>query len=599
EAMNNLGFLYYTGKGVERDYSRAVAFWKKAVALNNKHATSNLGVAYENGNGVNLNYAKAAEYYSRAEELGYNQASADLARLYTEGLGVTRDLGKALEHYFTAGSRDYEFNLDQAIIDEVVNEGDDVALFYLAKLYYYGYGVSEDQSKALKYYKIAAEKGSAKAMNNIGNMYYNGSSVTEESHTDGVSWFRKAAELGNPIAMRNIGLFYEENGWTTEDYDDAQEYYLKALKAGRSRTYRDLARLYEIYPNTELLKVLESAAQQQNRYAQYAMGYANLMGLRVPFDVNKAREWFERAAAQNHSDAKEILENWKLEEIMARHLKAMGGKENWNNVNSLAYGILYKGEKSSDLGTFTVSERDAFFYRFALKKGKKCKLRIQSFRNSIDDRKSGYIQIISDGYYYSKKSRNSDGWKMEKLDDDDIRDTDLRKLQYLTAKTGLLGLWDVEKNTSFSDHISITYAGREEAWGKEYILIRVNYIDSDFRYTSYADFFYLDPKTYMVKYLKSSDRMINKSTSLSYSWTDYIEYKNYSPGVRIPYKMADIDEYSGDDSFGKPYWREYMVNFEIPSRHFFEQNSKYPEHRHFTYIPEKYFKGEILNVVSR
>jgi TPR repeat protein len=51
-AQNNLGLLYYNGKGVRKNYAQAAGWFEKAAAQGNVLARYNLGALYYNGYGV-------------------------------------------------------------------------------------------------------------------------------------------------------------------------------------------------------------------------------------------------------------------------------------------------------------------------------------------------------------------------------------------------------------------------------------------------------------------------------------------------------------------------------------------------------------------
>ena len=54
------------------------------------------------------------------------------------------------------------------------------------------HGVPEDDKEALKWYRLAAEQGHAKAQYNLGWMYFNGNGVPEDDK-EAVKWYRLAA----------------------------------------------------------------------------------------------------------------------------------------------------------------------------------------------------------------------------------------------------------------------------------------------------------------------------------------------------------------------------------------------------------------------
>ncbi|WP_411998389.1 tetratricopeptide repeat protein, partial [Helicobacter pylori] len=61
-----LGALYGSGKGVEKNLTKAAYFYSKACDLNNSGGCGSLGLLYEYGQGVEKDLTKAAYFYSKA-----------------------------------------------------------------------------------------------------------------------------------------------------------------------------------------------------------------------------------------------------------------------------------------------------------------------------------------------------------------------------------------------------------------------------------------------------------------------------------------------------------------------------------------------------
>ncbi len=77
-----LGRLYYYGRGVEKNLTRAAQFHSKACNLNNGDGGCfNLGLLYEYGQGVEKNLIKAAQFYSKACKLEFQLACEMLKEL--------------------------------------------------------------------------------------------------------------------------------------------------------------------------------------------------------------------------------------------------------------------------------------------------------------------------------------------------------------------------------------------------------------------------------------------------------------------------------------------------------------------------------------
>ena len=56
------------GRGVAKNYSEAMRFFRKAADLGDTQAMSNIGVMYDNGEGVPKNAAEAARWYKKAAD---------------------------------------------------------------------------------------------------------------------------------------------------------------------------------------------------------------------------------------------------------------------------------------------------------------------------------------------------------------------------------------------------------------------------------------------------------------------------------------------------------------------------------------------------
>ena len=92
-----LGGLYYYGKGVSKDYTRAVELYKKACEMGDGLGCNNLGVMYEDGKGVSKDYTRARKLYKKACEMGDGWGCKNLGVMYEDGKGVSKDYTRARE----------------------------------------------------------------------------------------------------------------------------------------------------------------------------------------------------------------------------------------------------------------------------------------------------------------------------------------------------------------------------------------------------------------------------------------------------------------------------------------------------------------------
>ena len=87
-------------------------------------------------------------------------------------------------------------------------------------MYDSGQGVPQDYAEAVKWYRLAAEQGNAKAQYNLGVMHDKGQGVPED-YAEAVKWYRLAAEQGNAKAQYNFGAMYAKGQGLPQDYVQA------------------------------------------------------------------------------------------------------------------------------------------------------------------------------------------------------------------------------------------------------------------------------------------------------------------------------------------------------------------------------------------
>lgn len=223
-----LGWNYQKGIGVEKDYSKALYYYKQAADMGNGDAYAGIGYAFANDLGIGKNTEKAIDFYKQGAKLGSARAMNNLGSAYNCGLGVQKNPCEAVVWFEKAASLNYE-----------------LGIMNLADCYYNGEGVSRDYSKALVLYKKAAELGNSGAMNRIGFCYDQGLGV-EKDLREAFVWFKKSADLGNSAAMGNVGLCYEYGDGVEVNYKKAAEWYEKAIAAGYEKAKKSLERVKKL-----------------------------------------------------------------------------------------------------------------------------------------------------------------------------------------------------------------------------------------------------------------------------------------------------------------------------------------------------------------
>lgn len=105
DAQNELGFMYYRGRGVEQSYAKAAEWWRKAAEQGHAGARVRLGDMYCKGNGVEQDYVEAVKWYQLAAYQEDASAQFKLGLMYAKGRGVGRSADKAERWFCRAAER--------------------------------------------------------------------------------------------------------------------------------------------------------------------------------------------------------------------------------------------------------------------------------------------------------------------------------------------------------------------------------------------------------------------------------------------------------------------------------------------------------------
>ena len=196
---------YYWGKGVNRNYARALKLYLLAANQGDVESQYIAGAMYFKGLGVTQNNKKAFEYLYRAANNGKSTPASQkiIAESYLSGSAVPQNYLKAAQWYLSAATG-----------------GDRDAQNELAFMYFVGRGVEQDFQKSYTWYKRAADQNLAIAQYNLGIMWYTGNGVDEVNYATSYAWFSLAAANGfaSAVGARD----YLKTVLSREELDDAQ-----------------------------------------------------------------------------------------------------------------------------------------------------------------------------------------------------------------------------------------------------------------------------------------------------------------------------------------------------------------------------------------
>ena len=278
--MNKIGLIYYYGKLGEKDYAKALDWYKKSGDAGFPRAYGNIGYYYEY---VENNEKEGFNWYEKGALAGnaYCQYMTGV-RLENVANGVPQDLFKAYYWY----TRSAEQNNERAY-------------YYLGNMYKKGNGVPKDLGKAFEYFKKAAELGDKQAKEELAAYDETGNciikpveviskpvkEVSKESETKNV----KAAKAPEPSGKELViqGYNYQEGRGVSSDSKKAFECYEKAVEQNYVPAYYYLANMYKkgwyvTQSNEKACELLVKGAELDDKRAMDELIEGTAHGIYIP-----------------------------------------------------------------------------------------------------------------------------------------------------------------------------------------------------------------------------------------------------------------------------------------------------------------------------
>ena len=109
----------------------------------------------------------------------------------------------------------------------------------LGDCYFWGEGIREDTREAVKWYRLAAGQGDASAQRSLGGCYFFGNGIREDKQ-EAVKWFRLAAGQGDAEAQRMLGDCYFFGNGVGKNKREAVNWYFLSAKKGNAEAQRRL-----------------------------------------------------------------------------------------------------------------------------------------------------------------------------------------------------------------------------------------------------------------------------------------------------------------------------------------------------------------------
>ena len=222
QAMFQAGRLYETGQGTPRNLSLALDWYRKAAEAGAPSGWHQLGLAYEIGKGVTADRDQALEYLRRGAEIGLKDAAYSLVSLTLAG--------------FPPGPGEIQAALD---LLKQAGESEAQAWMTLGAFFENGLGLSPNYSRALDWYRKAADLGLPEAFYSLGVSYEIGFGVTADAAL-ALANFQKAAELKLPAAAYKLAALHLNSVLIPPDPLKAVDYLHQAVAGGHAEAANEL-----------------------------------------------------------------------------------------------------------------------------------------------------------------------------------------------------------------------------------------------------------------------------------------------------------------------------------------------------------------------
>lgn len=109
--------------------------------------------------------------------------------------------------------------------------GDVQAQYDIGVCYDFGFGIYENDSEAVVWYRLAAMQMHREAQYILANCYDEGRGV-ERDPRQAFSWYSRAAQQGHPAAQFNLGVAYYNGEGVKQDYSQAYTWLLISATSG-------------------------------------------------------------------------------------------------------------------------------------------------------------------------------------------------------------------------------------------------------------------------------------------------------------------------------------------------------------------------------
>lgn len=331
ESFNELGDMYFYGRGMAINQAKALELYKKAAALDSVYGFFNVGFLYWNGPEEIQDSEQALQYLKKAAQMGYTYALSFIGDIYRTGPEELIDYAEA-KRYYQKGVDVNEINaikgmallylLGQGVtqnnamgafyLKKAADKGNAWAMYHLGRLYYYGEGIPRNPKLALDYLQMAYDANYPDACSLLGLLYERGEGTAPNIELANKLYIR-GHELGDNQSMWYLACNYLDGNGLPKDYKRAEKLFLQAINNGNEPARIDLARMIfhglgSIQDSQTAYEIIKPCLEQGYGRAYMLMGEVYENGLGVEKDYKQAKELYRKALDLGYSFAQEALD---------------------------------------------------------------------------------------------------------------------------------------------------------------------------------------------------------------------------------------------------------------------------------------------------
>lgn len=285
----------------------------------------------------------AAKWYKKSAEQGYAEAQYSIGNFYWHGQGVEKDLDEGVKWLKKAADQGHRWA--NKILPDRIQKAKIAAKSNPAKKKPVVNPLDKAQVKKFNILIKKAERSDIESQYQVGEMYAKGKGVHRNEKVAAI-WFQKAANKGHKKAQHNIGLLYHKAPESKQNTEKAIEWFTKASDQGYTDATFMLGQIYivgksGIKDSEKGFNYLYEAAEKGHPEGQNLVGYCYATGEcpNVSIDIEKAEEWFIKAARQGNIDA-------------IKNRKVVGFEQARDQYLKSRYGSSSGGYKIKDSGDF-------------------------------------------------------------------------------------------------------------------------------------------------------------------------------------------------------------------------------------------------------